>query len=77
MKVDKLIASAVVSAILALEAWTLNAVIDLKVQVAQQHTELLAINSRLAIKPVATQADKLSADPRTKPWGVTPAIAIK
>ena len=51
MKVNKLIASAVVSAILALEAWTLTTVIDLKVQVAQ-------ISSRLpSTKIVATQTD--------------------
>ncbi len=53
MKVNKLIASAVVSAILALEAWTLTTVIDLKVQVAQ-------IGARLpATKIVAIQADNL------------------
>jgi len=34
MKVNQLIASAVISAMLALEAWTLHAVVDLKVQVA-------------------------------------------
>ena len=35
MRVNKLIATVVISALMALEAWTLKAVVDLKVQIAQ------------------------------------------
>jgi hypothetical protein len=40
MKLNKLIASALISAALALEAWTLTEVINLKIAVAQITTRL-------------------------------------
>lgn len=40
MKLNKLIASALISACLALEAWTLTEVINLKIAVAQINTRL-------------------------------------
>ncbi len=59
MKVNKLIASAVVTAILALESWTLTTVIDLKVQVAK-------LDARVAgFANVTPQADKLFPEAST------------
>jgi len=53
MKINKLIASALISAAFALEAWTLTAVIDLKVQVAELNTRVAALSP--STKTLATK----------------------
>jgi hypothetical protein len=40
MRINKLLASAIIGAMLALEGWTLKEVVALKVQVAQLQTQL-------------------------------------
>jgi hypothetical protein len=49
MKVNSLIAGAVISAVLALEAWTLKAVVDLKVQVAELSARVSAFTPKTQI----------------------------
>jgi hypothetical protein len=49
MKINNLIASALVAAIFALEAWTLKAVVDLKVEVATLSARVSAITPTKAI----------------------------
>lgn len=52
MKLNNIVASALVGAVLALEAWTLKAVVDLKVEVATLSARVSAItpNKTIAIK---------------------------
>ncbi len=48
MKVDKLIVSAFVAAILGLEAWTLKSVVDVKVQVAELSARVSVLSTPIA-----------------------------
>jgi len=50
MKLNKLIASALISAALALEAWTLTEVINIKVQVAVLSARVSAIAPKTIAK---------------------------
>lgn len=45
MKVDKLIVSAFIAAILGLEAWTLKSVVEIKVQVADLSARVSALSA--------------------------------
>lgn len=45
MKVNKLIASAIISGLLAMQTWTLKTVVDLKVQVAELKIQVTALNA--------------------------------
>lgn len=52
MRVNQLIAGAIISAVLGLQAWTLTAVVDLKVNVAELKTQMKVITKQqnIAIK---------------------------
>jgi hypothetical protein len=49
MKVNKLIASAVISAVLLLESWTLKEVVNLKIQVAELSVRINDLQSKTTI----------------------------
>lgn len=55
MKVNKLIAGSIISAVLGLQAWTLTAVVDLKVQVAELKTQVAAMSPRNTANHIANK----------------------